>query len=562
MYRSSLLTAIVTVVTLATVVGMSIWPSIATGELFRPDPAAAAAPAYPFTDVSPYGANFFLEWEPEEWKVEKTFEMAHDAGIHWVKEQFPWESLQLSPGPDGYWNPQLNESTWDKYDQIVNLANKYNLELIVRLDRPPAWTRANNSHPEAPPDNYALYGDFVYQVVKHFQGRVHYYQIWNEPNIYPEWGEQSPDPAAYTQLLKIAYTRAKQADPNVVILSAPLAQTTEDSTRNEDDVKYLQGMYAAGAGKYFDILFANAYGFGSAPDAEPSPRTLNFRRVELLRTVMEQNGDAGKSVWFNEFGWDAPPIGFQGPLPWSGVTEDLQARYTVQAIQYAQQHWPWAGVFNIWYFRQSGNIPETQADYYFRMVDVGFTPRPLYNAIKAIPKPSSVGPGTYAMIDPTVAYTGTWGLQLNSAAVGGGMATSSNPGDSVKVTFDGSGLDLRVEHSANAGLVYVTVDGREANGIADRAQGRSVLNLSGSGQDGIVDVPVATGLGPGQHVMRLVVGQSAGPAHGTVLLAGFSVKPADHLAPLWVAGRRAALVLLIGGVVFIVTLVWPRRRVR
>ena len=103
---------------------------------------------------------------------------------------------------------------------------------------------------------------------------------------------------------------------------------------------------------------------------------------------------------------------------------------------------------------------------------------------------------------------------------------------------------------------------RLANSIVERAQGRSILNLSGSGQDGIVDVPVASGLGPGQHVMRLVVGQSAGPAHGTVLLAGFSVKPADHLAPLWMAGRRAVIVLLVGGGVLILTLVWPRPSVR
>ncbi|HEX5417209.1 MAG TPA: hypothetical protein VFZ25_16210 [Chloroflexota bacterium] len=562
MHRSTSLTLLVTILALVVVIGASLWPSIATGDMFGPDQAVAAPPSYPFTDVSPYGANFFLEWEPEEWKVEKTLEMAHDAGIHWVKEQFPWESLQLSPGPNGYWNPQLNASTWDKYDKIVDLANKYDLELIVRLDRPPAWTRTDNSRPEAPPDNYALYGDFVYQVVKHFQGRVHYYQIWNEPNIYPEWGGNPPDPEAYTRLLQIAYTRAKEADPNVVILSAPLAQTTEDSNRNEDDVKYLQGMYEAGAGKYFDILFANAYGFGAPPSASPSSSTLNFRRVELLRAVMERNGDGSKPVWFNEFGWDAPPAGFSGPLPWSGVAEDAQAQYTVQAIQYARQHWPWAGVFNVWYFRQPGNIPETQADYYFRMVDVGFTPRPLYNAIKDVPKPTSVGPGSYAMSDPSVSYAGSWGLQLNKAAVGGAMRSSITPGDSVKITFEGSGLDLRVEHSANAGQVYVTVDGREANLIAERAQGRSVLNLSGSGQDGIVDVPVAAGLGPGQHVMRLVVGQSSGPAHGSVLLAGFSVKPADRLAPLWLAGRRAAIVLAIGLIVLVITLVWPRRRAR
>lgn len=560
MHRSSRLIIAATVGVMVVVIASVLWPSVSTGDLFHPAPVPNPPPSYPFTDLSPYGANFFLEWEPEEWKVEKTLEMAHDAGIHWVKEQFPWESLQLSPGPDGYWNAQLNQSTWDKYDQIVNLANKYDLELIVRLDRPPDWTRTDNSHPEAPPDNYNVYGDFVYQVVKHFKGRVHYYQIWNEPNIYPEWGNQPPDPAAYTQLLKVAYTRAKQADPNVVILSAPLAQTTENSAQNEEDVRFLQGMYDAGAKPYFDIMFANAYGFGSPPSDPPSINKLNFRRVELLRKVMEQNGDGGKPVWFNEFGWDAPPSDFSGPLPWSRVTEAQQAQYTVQAIKYAQTHWPWSGVFNIWYFRQSGNIAETRPDYYFRMVDVGFTPRPLYNAIKDVRKPASVGPGTYAMTDPSVSFTGNWDLRLDKSAIGGAMKSSASPNDSVRITFEGSGLDLRVEHSPNAGQVYITVDGRETNAIADHAQGRSVLNLNGSEQDGIVDLPIASGLGSGEHVMRLVVGEASGPTHGSVLLAGFSVKPADRFAPVWRAARRGGLVLAIGGFFFLTSLVWPRRR--
>ena len=100
-------------------------------------------------------------------------------------------------------------------------------------------TRLDNTRPERPPDDLNTYGDFVGDVVTHFKGQVHYYQIWNEPNIYPEWGARSPDPAAYVRLLRIAYQRAKEADPNVVILSAPLAQTLENSTKNESDLQVL-----------------------------------------------------------------------------------------------------------------------------------------------------------------------------------------------------------------------------------------------------------------------------------------------------------------------------------
>lgn len=520
-------------------------------DLFAPPPTPIPPPSVALTDVNPYGANFLLEWEPEEWKVDKTFEMARAAGIHWVKEQFPWDSLQLNPGSTGYWDDRLNISTWDKYDRIVRLADKYGLEVIARLDRPPAWTRVTNLRPEQPPDDYTTYGDFVYDVVSHFKGRIHYYQIWNEPNVYPEWGEQSPDPAAYVRLLRIAYARAKQADPNVVILSAPLAQTLENSTRNESDVQFLDGMYLAGARPYFDVLLANAYGFAFPPGDPPRSDRLNFQRVTLLRQIMERNGDSHKPIWFNEFGWNAAPPEFTpDKLPWARVTEQVQAQYTIDAIQYARTHWPWAGVFNIWYFRQSGDIfPTDRADYYFRMVDPRFTPRPLYNAIQqATSIPAVALPGTYAVTDPSATISGAWSPILAPTAIGGVILSSSKAGDSLTVAFRGGGLNLFVRHAPNAGQVFLTIDGREANKVRDTAQGRSLLNLNGTDREAPIVVPIAEGLTPGQHVMRLVIGPSSGSEHGPVDIAGFEVRPFDRFAALVsvagiITGATAVVVL-------------------
>jgi hypothetical protein len=548
--------------TFVVVIVVTTLPSLSGDELVAPTPTPVPPPAMPFTDVNPFGANFFLEWEPEEWKIDKTFELASNAGIHWVKQHFPWESLQLSPGPNGYWDERLNLSTWDKYDRIVRLAHKYNLEIIARLDRPPSWTRVDNRHPERPPDDFNAYGDFVYDVVKHFKGQIHYYQIWNEPNIYPEWGEQAPSAVDYVRLLKIAYERAKQADPNVVILSAPLAQTLETSVRNESDLQYLEGMYAAGARPYFDVLFANAYGFAFPPDDPPNPNRLNFQRVELLHRIMDENGDSGKPVWFNEFGWDAAPASFAPKdLPWGRVTDQQQAQYTVDAVRFARTHWNWAGVFNIWYFRENGNIPEDRADHYFRMVDEGFTPRPLYNAVKqATGNVGSAAPGTYAVTDPSADFSGSWSPALTPAAIGGVVESTNRLGDSLTITFRGGGISLHVQQSPNAGQVFVTVDGREANRLPERVQGRSVINLSGSEQGDPEVIPVADGLGPGQHILRLVVGPAAGPEHGAVDVAGFDVRSVDRFAALARAALALAAALAAVAAFYLVARSWPSRR--
>src|SRR4029079_2396392 len=194
-----------------------------------PSAAARVEPAplrtIPDTDLNPYGANFCLQYEAEPWKVDKTLQMAQEAGLSWVKQHFPWEDIELRKGK--FWNDQLNKSTWEKYDRIVDTAHKHGLEIIARLDRPPSRARQDNSIAEAPPDDFDDYGDFVAAVVERYKGKIRYYQLWNEPNIYPEGGNRAVAPVASPRLLQIGYQRAKAVDPNVRILSAPLAQTLE-----------------------------------------------------------------------------------------------------------------------------------------------------------------------------------------------------------------------------------------------------------------------------------------------------------------------------------------------
>ena len=328
------------------------------------------------TDVNPYGANFFLDREVEGWKQERTLEMAKAAGIGWIKQQFSWEEIE--PARKG-------EYQWEKHDRIVDLAEQYDMELIARLDRPPDWTRKDNRFKTRPPDNLADYGDFVHAFVQRYKGRVRYVQIWNEPNLTAEWGFQRVDAVAYTGLLEVAYRRAKEADPEVVILSAPLAITLEDASMrgNHNDLVFLEQMYEAGAGEFFDILSSNAFGLDRPPEDPPGPDTLNFRRVELQREIMERYGDAAKPVWINEYGWNAAPASFpEEHLTWERVTEEQQAEYTVQGIAWARAHWPWLGVVNIWYFRQVGDIPPDRPTYYFALVDPEFNPRPVYEALR------------------------------------------------------------------------------------------------------------------------------------------------------------------------------------
>jgi hypothetical protein len=197
-----------------------------------------------YVDVNPFGINVFLEQEVEEWKIHKSLQLIRDAGFHWIRQQFPWEDIE-KPRKGQYWDTKYNKSTWDKYDRIVELARAYGLEIVARLDAPPPWSRHDGRARGdfAPPDNFDDYGDFVATVVSRYRGKIRFYQIWNEPNIYPEWGELDVNPEEYVRLLKIGYPRApasyirckkmrsfKPRPPSSTVCASPALMTTQSGS--------------------------------------------------------------------------------------------------------------------------------------------------------------------------------------------------------------------------------------------------------------------------------------------------------------------------------------------
>ncbi|MDX1614098.1 MAG: hypothetical protein R3300_07280 [Candidatus Promineifilaceae bacterium] len=343
----------------------------------RPQPQQAPAADPTPAAISPFGMNTFLEQEVLPEVRARSLALLSEAGFGYIRQQFPWEDIEIHAKGDFIDRRNVPEGidAWAKYDNIVELAAQNNLQIIARLDNPPAWSRAggNESGAHAPPDDYADYGDFVAAVVERYRGRIRYFQLWNEPNIFPEWGEQPVDPEAFTDLLCTGYRRAKQADPEAVVLAGALSPTVALDFRDLNDLVFLQRMYRAGAGDCFDVLSAQGYGLWSGPtDQRLRPTVINYPHVELLRDVMVANGDAAKPIWISEAGWNTVPDSL--PDPYGRVDAEQQARYAVQAYERAQRDWPYVGVVNYWFFKRPSDAEVDQPWYYFRLLEPDFSP--------------------------------------------------------------------------------------------------------------------------------------------------------------------------------------------
>lgn len=509
--------------------------------LFQPAPVTADFTPMKYVDVNPFGINTFLEQEVEEAKIRKSLTLIRAAGFHWIRQQFPWEDIE-QPGKGQYWDYKFNKSTWEKYDRIVDLAREYGLEIVARIDAPPPWSRHDGRARGnfAPPDNYDDYGDFVATVIERYRGKIRFYQLWNEPNIYPEWGEQDVNAADYVRLLKIGYTRAKATDPNVVVIGAGLAQTVEEGGRNLNDRFFLQQMYDAGARGYFDILAVQNYGLFSGPgDRRLDEERINFSRPIQLREIMVKNGDARTPVWAMEMGWNSQPLSIPA-APFGRVSEQRQAQYTPKAYARAQTEWPWMGVMSYWFFRRVDDREVNQPFYYFRMFEPDFTAKPVYAAIKDyIPTARFVDLGFRSTSHWAMDWRGAWETREDDRAYFGEYKIGGL-GDSVIFSWRGTDLDLVAMQNPYGGVVRVQVDDAPARDIE--------LWRTDSGAGGRISL--ARDLDDGQHRVTLTV------MRAPVAINGFIVQRGNR----WIVNRVALVGLLVS--LLVVGIVWRRRRVR
>ncbi len=334
-------------------------PTAAPPPTHTPRPAAL-----PPTMTSPdYGIQAFLWWRPEV--AHRDLGLIHDAGFTWVKQWFAWSDIE-GAGKGQY--------DWETADRIVDQVQEFGLKLLVRVDHAPDWAGP-------PPGNAGHFADFLTAMATRYKGRIQAYQIWNEPNLAREWGNKPPNAAEYTQMLKKAYTALKAVDPNIVVITAGLAPTTELSQRAVPDTRFVQAMYDAGAKPYFDMLGAHGAGYKAPPEMDPAqvatdPNYYNvgdpncpgdpcriycFRHVEDVRQIMVNNGDANKRLVVLEFGWtrDERP---NSPYYWHRVDDQfMQGDYMVRAYQYARANWqPWIGVMSLIYMPDAQWTPDDE----------------------------------------------------------------------------------------------------------------------------------------------------------------------------------------------------------
>jgi hypothetical protein len=254
------------------------------------------------------------------------------AGATWVRTDFWWDLVK--PTADGGYD-------WSTVDRLVEAANAQGLDVIGELLGLPSWVTDSGGVAA----NVSAYADFAKAAAQHFGDKVDYWEVWNEQNLSGFWGGQ-PDAAAYTQILKAAYTAIKSVDADDFVISGGLSPAPDSGSGWQSAASFLQQMYANGAADYFDALGFHPYSWPLMPNNTASWNGFQIMQT-TIRDLMVANGDADKQIWMTEFG--APTDGGSG-----AVSEADQATMLQQAITF-QQNTSWAGPLLYYSYQDRGS---------------------------------------------------------------------------------------------------------------------------------------------------------------------------------------------------------------
>ncbi len=219
---------------------------------------------------SPYGVAAHIN-NHESAIAEQEFKLLTANGIRAVRTDFEWKTVEKTQG------------NWDftQFDRNVELAKKYNIELLPILNYDVKWaTPAWKHHPQ--------WLDYVRRIVSRYEKQLPYWEVWNEQNHSGFWRGPA-DPKAYAELLKVTVEEIRKINPKLQILYGGTVGVPHD---------YIEKTLEYGAGKYFDVMNIHPYRH------LPEPSLLHD--IELLKETLKKHG-ASERIWITEFGHPTMP---------------------------------------------------------------------------------------------------------------------------------------------------------------------------------------------------------------------------------------------------------------
>jgi hypothetical protein len=219
----------------------------------------------------------------------------------WRLSHVNWADLQ----------PQEGAFYWDLLDKYANWGEQHHTEILMTLTFSPQWASqtpdaVTDSKPgiSGAPRDMELWRTYVRAVATRYKGRIHEFEIWNEPNRKKSW---TGDMDTLITMTREASRILKEVDPNNLVISPP--------PTGPESIGFFKDFLSKGGAKYTDIIGYHFYVAHS--DGPEAMVTL----IQQVKDAMHQYNVGEKPLWDTEAGWLGPDF----------FPDDKQSAYVARA---------------------------------------------------------------------------------------------------------------------------------------------------------------------------------------------------------------------------------------
>lgn len=209
-------------------------------------------------------------------------DLVEEAGAPWVRAELHWSVIQPEKGGPYDFAP---------YDAMIQNYRERGIEVLLILTYIP---ESYERDWEAIDEDFRAFATEAVQ--RYAPMGVHYYEVFNEPNL-PGYGWLTDDDDAwtnlpnYTRLLDIANEVVREHDPEGFVVLGGIASEQHRGLTLDETMGALLGHYEAQ--DCFDVMAFHPYGF----------QNQFGEAAAMVDGVMSDHDADHLPVWFNEYGW-------------------------------------------------------------------------------------------------------------------------------------------------------------------------------------------------------------------------------------------------------------------
>jgi hypothetical protein len=293
------------------------------------------------------------------------------SGVGWVRANIYW----------GWIERQRGAINWQPIDAALDRLAAAHVTAMVTINGPvPCWASGgpkgcSDAHMVAPP--VSEWVSFVKTVVTRYKQRVHYWEIWNEPDLVPAINE--PDPAKRLQeyrnnILIPGAQAVHSVDPTAKVIGPTFAGIPGGHTGMGPDLhRALVTVLSPPASSLIDIVSFHSY----------FPEDINAKAIEVRNAMREVGMPDDKPIWITEIGLPRSHLAWAGQqYRGRGDLMQRQSDFVHQQTSMVLSHGNAQRVF--WFTLSGTSDKDDDYDLIDRTGATTWSPRPAYTRLQSL----------------------------------------------------------------------------------------------------------------------------------------------------------------------------------